>query len=47
MKKIIIAVILAATMIGVSGCGSFSSMSSEDAYNIGYGAGTLLRNLYN
>lgn len=26
-------------------CGNLSKMSAQDAYNVGYGAGTLLRNL--
>lgn len=28
-------------------CGSYSNMSDEDAYNVGYGIGTLLRNSVN
>ena len=29
----------------LTACGSLSNMSEEDAWNVGYGAGTLLRNL--
>lgn len=37
------AAILAA--ICLSSCSSLSNMSYEDAYDIGYGAGTLMRNI--
>lgn len=48
MKKILILLIsMAVLAISSSGCGTFSNMSQEDAYNVGYGAGTLLRNMIN
>lgn len=39
------AIIALAVLCSLTSCGAMSNMSYEDAYNIGYGAGTLLRNL--
>lgn len=48
MKKLVLLLASIAIMaLSVSSCGSLSNMSQEDAWNIGYGAGTLLRNLAN
>ena len=48
MKKILILLAsIAVLALSVSSCGTFSNMSQEDAYNVGYGAGTLLRNMLN
>lgn len=44
LKVFYATVLVVATMVTTS-CGSLSNMSNEDAYNIGYGAGTLIRNL--
>lgn len=45
VKSIFIMLLLCATSFMVTSCGSMSNMSYEDAYNIGYGAGTILRNM--
>ncbi len=45
MKKILLLLALAFTMLSTVSCGVFSNMSNEDAYNVGYGAGTLIRNI--
>lgn len=43
MKKIISALSVLCISFMVTSCGSFSNMSYEDAYNIGYGIGTAAR----
>lgn len=39
------AIIALAVLCSLTSCGAMSNMSDEDAFNIGVGAGTLLRNL--
>lgn len=39
MKKIIILLASLALLLSTSSCGSFSKLSYEDAYNIGYDIG--------
>lgn len=34
-----------AIALSLNSCSVFANMSEEDAYNVGYGAGTFLRNL--
>lgn len=46
IKLLFVSLVLVFSLLATS-CGSLSNMSNEDAYNIGYGAGTLLRNLDN
>jgi hypothetical protein len=43
--KIFYATIMLGVMVMMSSCGSLSNMSNEDAYNVGYGLGTLIRNM--
>ncbi|MCH5329249.1 MAG: hypothetical protein J1E02_09530 [Coprobacter sp.] len=46
LRKFIAAVIFASVCSGIlTSCGAFSNMSDEDAFNVGWGAGTLLRNM--
>ena len=48
IKKILWAIVAVTTVAlcssGLTSCGAFANMSDEDAYYVGYGAGTLLRN---
>ncbi len=39
MRKIVIILALGAMLLSTSSCGSFSKLSYDDAYNIGYGIG--------
>lgn len=50
MKKYLVkiaseAIITLAVLCSLTSCGALSNMSYEDAYNVGYGAGTLLYHL--
>ena len=50
MKKSKLKVFIIIAAIGLStlcltSCYAMSNMSQEDAYNVGYGVGTLLRNM--
>lgn len=46
MKKIIKNLaLLAIIIITLNSCGAFANMSEEEAYNIGYDTGVLLRNI--
>lgn len=42
MKKIFILFALAMAILSLHSCGTYSSMSSEDAYKTGYNIGVLL-----
>ncbi len=42
MKRIIIMFAFAMAILSLQSCGSYSSMSSEDAYKTGYNIGVLL-----
>lgn len=46
MKKLKILFTALVLMFSVllTSCGTMSNMSNEDAYNVGYGVGTLMRN---
>lgn len=43
IKSIVLLTIVVFTMV-LSSCGSLANMSEEDAFNVGYGVGTLIRN---
>lgn len=43
-RGLILMLLLAISLLTTS-CGSLSNMSYEDAYDIGWGAGVLLRNI--
>ena len=44
VKKSIQSIIFSIFVFLALACASFENMSEQDAYDIGYGAGTLLRN---
>lgn len=39
MKKILLCIVSLMMLLSVSGCGSLSNLSAQDAYNIGYDIG--------
>jgi len=43
MKKIMLLLALVLTMLLLQSCGSFASMSEDDAYRVGYNTGVWLR----
>lgn len=45
MKKLLAILSITVTLVSTSSCGAFANMSYEDAYNVGYGIGTLGRYL--
>ena len=45
MKLLVILVAIGLTTLCLTSCYAMSNMSTEDAYNVGYGVGTLLRNM--
>ncbi len=44
-KILIIGLVMFVSSLCMMACGGLSRMSQEDAYNVGYGVGTLIRNL--